>query len=484
VNLMAHVRRGIVVVAAVATSVAVAVGTAGATDTGSGVPRDPVATESPSSATPPASTDPAVAPTTTIAPASTVTSTTEPPAAIAPSTTTPPTTTPPSIATPAAIVSPTTTAASTSAATGTDPPQEPTPYAAELTVLAASAPTAPRSPTATPGNTRVKLAWLAPSSNGGATVDRYVVRRATNKSGPWTKIAFSTTRGYTAKGLTNGTRYYFRIRAHNAAGWGPSSTVINAVPRKVPTAPRSPVATPGNGSVTLSWKLPSSNGGAKIDKFLVQRYYPGVGWKDIASPTTRGYTAKGLTNGTKHSFRIRAHNAAGWGPSSTVVNAVPRTVPTAPPVPVATPGNGSVNLVWQAPSSDGGATVDKYEVQQWNVVYAPWTTIGYPTTPNYPATGLTNGTSYYFHVRAHNAAGWGPYSIDVNAVPKAVPPTAPTNLQAFPTGKSGEVYLSWFPPIEATADRRSTPTSSSRPTVPDPGSTSPSRRSTTTRSRD
>jgi hypothetical protein len=36
-----------------------------------------------------------------------------------------------------------------------------------------------------------------------------------------------------------------------------------------------------------------------------------------------GYQVTNPTNGTKYSFRILAHNAAGWGPASTVTSAVP-----------------------------------------------------------------------------------------------------------------------------------------------------------------
>ena len=42
------------------------------------------------------------------------------------------------------------------------------------------------------------------------------------------------TTGYVVTGLVNGTRYYFRVFAHNAAGNGPSSNVVNQIPRTVP----------------------------------------------------------------------------------------------------------------------------------------------------------------------------------------------------------------------------------------------------------
>lgn len=101
---------------------------------------------------------------------------------------------------------------------------------AQFAAVAVSVPTAPRAPTATAGHVSVNLAWLAPSSTGGAAIDKYLVQRAV-AGGTWQNIAYPTTRSYTAAGLTNGTRYYFRVRAHNAAGWSPFSTAVNAVPR-------------------------------------------------------------------------------------------------------------------------------------------------------------------------------------------------------------------------------------------------------------
>ncbi len=296
-----------------------------------------------------------------------------------------------------------------------------------LAVTAVTAPTAPRSLTATPRTARVKLTWLAPSSNGGAAINKYAVQRARHSGGPWRTIARPTTRRFTATGLTNGTRYYFRVRAHNTAGSGPYSTVVSAVPRTVPTAPRSPVATPGNATVKLTWARPSSNGGAAINKYAVQRYVPGTGWKSIAFPTKLSYVATSLVNGTKYSFRVRAHNAAGWSPASTVVSAVPRTVPNAPPPPTVTPADGSVTLTWQSPSGNGAA-VGYYQVQR-AVNPVSWTTFPAQLPAEFIDFNVINGGTYYYRVRAHNAAGWGPYSTVVIGVPRTWP-SAPASCSA------------------------------------------------------
>ena len=215
--------------------------------------------------------------------------------------------------------------------------------------------------------------------------------------------------------------------------------MVSAIPRTVPSAPTSPVATPGNASVKLTWKQPVSNGGATVDKYLVQRYMPGGSWTTIATPTTLSYPAGGLLNGITYSFRIRARNAAGWGPYSTVVNAVPRTVPGAPVAVQAQPSDGYVGLDWSAPPS-GGVPIDNYRVQIATSLAGPWTTYVSVngTLPLGGIGGLTNGTIYYFRVGAHNAAGWGPYSSAVGAVPRTVP-SAP-GLTASPVNAT---QVSW-----------------------------------------
>ena len=461
--LKTRVRHAIVAVV-LASSIATAVGASGAAQADNGVPQDPPAAAVPSSPpateipagsdagddavpgttsppppgdpsasspTPPASTEPTVAPTPTDAPTTTAAaaitpSTTEPPAAIATTTTTPPTTGP-------AIATTTTVA----------------PNNALANVVAFSAATAPLSPVATPGNAIVKLTWLKPSSNGGAAIDYYQLQRATSAAGPWTSLATPTTLNYTANG-TNGTKYYFRIRAHNSAGYGPFSTVVNATPRTVPTAPLSPTATPGNGRVTLTWKAPSSNGGATVVKYAVQRLVNGQ-WQSIAYPTTGTYTALGLTNGTKYYFRIRAYNAAGWSPVSTTVSAVPRTVPTAPTYLTSTPGDGSIALSWKPPTSNGGAAIDMYMVMRATSLAGPWTTLPVQTPTNGIYTGLTNGTTYYFRVYAHNALwdannGWSAASYVVADIPRTVP-GAPAACSAS-NGNHTTYYVAftWQPP--------------------------------------
>jgi hypothetical protein len=305
---------------------------------------------------------------------------------------------------------------------------------------AASRPSAPRSVAAKPGNATVRVAWAAPSSTGGAAIDRYAVQRATSSSGTWSTVAKpdASARTWTNTGLLNGHRYYFRVRAHNAVGWGPASTTVSAVPRTVPSAPQSPAASPGDTSVDVTWARPASTGGAAIDGYAVQRLDGTWGTVAQVSAATLALTVTELANGTSYDFRVRAHNVTGWSPASTTVGAVPRTLPSAPQSPAATTGDASATVTWSAPASSGGAAIDEYELQL-SPDGVTWSSVSAGTLTQVTATGLQNGTQYHFRVRAHNDAGWSPASSEALATPGL--PLPPTQVQGQPNASG--IDFSW-----------------------------------------
>ena len=100
---------------------------------------------------------------------------------------------------------------------------------------------------------------------------------------------------------------------------------------------------------------------------------------------------------------------------------------------VATSGNGTLFITWQAPDSDGGSAITGYTVQ-WK---SGSQSFGDPsrehttedTFPDYLITGLTNGTEYTVRVIAVNAVGDGPPSDTITGTPVG-PPDAPPNVQA------------------------------------------------------
>ncbi len=92
------------------------------------------------------------------------------------------------------------------------------------------------------------------------------------------------------------------------------------------------------------------------------------------------------------------------------------TVPDAPTSPSATGGGGVINVKWTTPS-DGGSAITGYEIYR-GLSSNPTTlltTLG--VTNSYHDTEVTNGTTYYYRVKAVNAIGSSAYSSSVSANP-------------------------------------------------------------------
>ena len=138
----------------------------------------------------------------------------------------------------------------------------------------------------------------------------------------------------------------------------------------------------------------------------------------------------------------------GVEPSSVTVVIPIEGTPSAPRGLTVTGGDRRVTLGWGAPSSDGGSPIVRYEyrVQQSGRGFTSWATIpGGASATSYTVTGLENGTSYSFEVRAVNGVGGG-QGATVEATLAESVPGAPANLTA--TAGDGQVALSWGAPAD------------------------------------
>ncbi len=122
------------------------------------------------------------------------------------------------------------------------------------------------------------------------------------------------------------------------------------------------------------------------------------------------------------------------------------TAPSAPLLELVSTGSGKVSLKWGLPN-DNGSPITGYNIYRGEAsgeeTYFD-SVQGYGTL-NYTNTGLVNGKTYYYQVRAVNAAGGGALSNEVNATPLSVP-GVPTDLE----GSSGvsSITLTWLAPYD------------------------------------
>jgi len=294
-------------------------------------------------------------------------------------------------------------------------------------VAAVITPDAPTGLSAAAGNGQITITFTDGSANGSAITN---YQYSTDGSSNWTAInPIKATSPVVITGLTNGQSYTYYLRAINGNGNGTtSSSSVTATPRTIPAAPTSLSALAGNGQVTITFTAGAANGSA-----ITNYQYSTDGssnWSAI-NPTTATITSPavitGLTNGQSYTYYLRAINAAGNGAASlTSVTATPYTIPAAPTGLTAAPGNGQVTITFTAGAANGSAITNyQYSTDgssNWTAINPTTATITSPAV----ITGLTNGQSYTYYLRAINAAGNGAASSSsVTATPRTTP-AAPT----------------------------------------------------------
>jgi hypothetical protein len=320
-------------------------------------------------------------------------------------------------------------------ATGTSPASTPS-----APVTPAAAPAAPTNVTATRGDRSAVVTWTAPVESG-SPITGYTI---TASPGDATLSVGGSSLTGSITGLTNGTAYTFTVRATNALGTSPLSAPSAPVtPAVAPAAPTGVTATRGDGTAQVTWTAPIESG-SPITVYAVTTS-PGGGTTLVSGASTSA-TVGGLSNNVSYTFTVTATNAIGTSPASAPSNVLgPASAPTAPTGVTATRGAASAQVSWSAANPNGAP------LSQYVVTADPGgltMTVGGSST-SIVFTGLTNGTTYTFTVRAANAIGTSPMSGPSNEVTPAGKP----GRVLSPSGKAKKhtITIRWRAPADTGA---------------------------------
>jgi transcriptional regulator CtsR len=276
-------------------------------------------------------------------------------------------------------------------------------------------------------SSQINLTWQDNSSDETG----FKIERKTG-AGSYAQIATvgAGVTSYSNTALSASTTYYYRVRAYNAAGNSDYSNEASAT--TLPPPPAAPVLKSPVSAATVSTRTPRLEWNASSGATSY-----GLQVATTSTFTTLVVNVTGITGlfydilpgtlswNTYYYWRVNASNSYGtssWSSYRYFKTAV-GPLPNAPSNLIATTISSSqINLTWQDNSSD--ETGFKIERKTGAGSYAQIATVGAGVT-SYSNTALTAGTTYYYRVRAYNAAGNSDYSNEASATTLPPPPTAP-----------------------------------------------------------
>ena len=173
---------------------------------------------------------------------------------------------------------------------------------------------APRRLVAVPGDRRATLTWRAPV--GAPAGIRYRVQQV--QGATWSTVVASTDRRtVTVTGLSNGTRYRFRVLTVDGTELSDPTGPVTVTPLAAPSAPRDLAGTGGDEYIDLTWRAPTRG---PVTNYRIEQFVAGS-WKRVASARSTSRRMGGLTNGTTYKYRVVGVNATGAGTPSRPVTA-------------------------------------------------------------------------------------------------------------------------------------------------------------------
>ena len=175
---------------------------------------------------------------------------------------------------------------------------------------------------------QVQLIWNNPSDGSSSNITGYEIYRSASLQGRFDLIASiastqAPSQNYTDDELTNGQTYYYLLYSVNSIGASNSYLVQVATPATLPDAPNSLKATIGSAQVTLSWDVPTDNGGLSVTEYLIHRSQNFANFQFVGSTKSLFYIDDTIMDEKIYEYRVYAKNSLGTSSSFASIDVFP-----------------------------------------------------------------------------------------------------------------------------------------------------------------
>jgi len=290
---------------------------------------------------------------------------------------------------------------------------------------------------------KASVSFFEPAFDGGLAVTSYTV--TSNPSG---LTATGTSSPIIVSSLANNTSYKFQVKANNVIGSSAVSAWTSTVEVTVPDAPviGPAILITNQNKASVYFAPPASDGGMSVTSYVVTSNTGGL----TATGTTNPITVSGLLDGQAYTFSVQAKNVVGTSDASAESNSVKIGAPPAPTIGTATLLNGQNKAsISFSQLSNGGSPITSF-----TVVSSPTGLTATGVTSPITVSGLVEGTTYKFAVKATNADGVSPLSVYSNNVKIGLPaaPVIGTAVFLKEAQNVGKALVSFTPSITDTPD--------------------------------
>ena len=311
------------------------------------------------------------------------------------------------------------------------------------TIIVAVIPTAPQTLTTTQNTAnQIVLNYLAPSSDGGATITNYKIYLGgvlIDTVGNVLTYTDNISGGEIGSGLT------YSVVAVNSVGDSPASNNSFITAWNIPDAPLSFQAVTGS-PITMSWVTPNSD-----DTITNYKIYRDGSLIDTITPAN-SYSDSSITPGNSYVYSATAVSAVGESSQSntgTATAGISWNPPGSVSAVISDPDNSpfDISVSWSA-STQGSGTGALTGYELWRTNGA--TTVLVATLGNvlaYSDTVSLANTNFEYFVKSTSTQGTSGNSPNSNTVTTPTIPSAITDLSGSPVSDV-KINLSWSAPSD------------------------------------
>ena len=254
-------------------------------------------------------------------------------------------------------------------------------------------------------NTAFRVLW-----DTATRATSYEYRHRETIGGTWGAWQATTNARADISGLTQATIYMVQVRSKNNDGESIENAISNTTTGTSLIAPAQvqslTVSAISDNAAGVSWSAPATG---TVTRYLIRyRRTAGVAWSAYFTTTATSFSLTGLIPGNSYQVQVLAANGSAEGPAVSSTFSTTGSAPSAPgavsTITTTNRENTSLTISWGAV-----ATATRYEVRYKRFDEESWSSWARQVAAKltFTATGLIQGSTYQFQVRALNSAGTG-----------------------------------------------------------------------------